>query len=328
MAAELAHLLSPYVDIGMVYFDAKKGYLWHNSHQISFRDVFRSIPALSCDVLHTHTLRPDVFSAIRKIFLPKIKTVTTLHNYFYEEYRLEYPLIPGTIGIIAHHLSLKNKNALVAITPHMKWFYESKGFREVTYIPNTRIITDASSENQKLIRQLTTWADGHTMLMTIGTVNERKNLHTILPLLKLHDEYRWVHVGDGPLMKALRESVDELNLTHRVYFTGYVPEGNQLLQAADLLLLPSLSEGFPLVVLEAFQRRVPVVANTIPAFEGLFTDEILQCVVENATDFAETVACALACRGDITSRAIQRFEAEFSPQAVANAYLRLYESIL
>ncbi|MFN4300032.1 MAG: glycosyltransferase family 4 protein [Thermaurantimonas sp.] len=328
VAHDLVLTLQKKITISIAYFDEKAGYRWDNGQKLFFLKAFELFGIQEYDIFHSHTLRPDIFTFIHKLLKPKTTTVCTLHNYFYEEYRLEYPKIPALIGILAHHWSLRNKSALVAITPHMQRFYQQKGFKNIHYIPNTRILKPPAEDNHKIAENIKKWADGNTLLMTLGTANERKNLQAVLPVLKKNPDWRWVHVGDGPLLPELKTEVEHLRLHNRVYFAGYVSDGNQLLSVADVLLLPSLSEGFPLVVLEAFQRRVPVVLNDIPTFEGLFSDEVVKCNVKEELQFSRAIHFALEHRDSLCMNATARFDAEFSPQAVATAYLRLYESLL
>lgn len=74
---------------------------------------------------------------------------------------------------------------------------------------------------------------------------------------------RLVLVGDGPEYGRTRELVDGLGLADRVHFVGVVDEVAPLLAAADLLLLPSETESFGLVALEAMASGVPVVASRV-----------------------------------------------------------------
>lgn len=70
------------------------------------------------------------------------------------------------------------------------------------------------------------------------------------------------------LSKRLRSSVERLNRDReRVVFTGYVSTENarRLIEKADALVLPSLSEGFGLPVLEAFAARTPVLCSNTTA---------------------------------------------------------------
>ncbi len=70
-------------------------------------------------------------------------------------------------------------------------------------------------------------------------------------------------VGDGPDYGRTQALVHELGLADRVHFVGVVDEVAPLLSAADLLLLPSETESFGLVALEAMASGVPVVASRV-----------------------------------------------------------------
>jgi L-malate glycosyltransferase len=74
---------------------------------------------------------------------------------------------------------------------------------------------------------------------------------------------RLVLVGDGPEYARTRELVETLGLGSSVRYVGVVDEVAPLLKAADLLLLPSETESFGLVALEAMASGVPVVASDV-----------------------------------------------------------------
>ena len=70
-------------------------------------------------------------------------------------------------------------------------------------------------------------------------------------------------VGDGPLRGALPALADSLGLNGRVHFLGARADADALIERLDVLVVPSLSEGSPLVVLEAMHAGVPVVATAV-----------------------------------------------------------------
>jgi len=74
---------------------------------------------------------------------------------------------------------------------------------------------------------------------------------------------RLILVGDGPDAAVARERAEALGLSDRVTFVGVVDRVAPLLAKADLLLLPSSTESFGLVALEAMASGVPVVASDV-----------------------------------------------------------------
>jgi glycosyltransferase involved in cell wall biosynthesis len=76
-------------------------------------------------------------------------------------------------------------------------------------------------------------------------------------------------VGDGPLRQDLEVRAAQLRLQERVHFLGFRPDARELVSLLDVLVVPSLSEGAPLVILEAMMAGVPVVASAIGGIPDL-----------------------------------------------------------
>ena len=74
---------------------------------------------------------------------------------------------------------------------------------------------------------------------------------------------RLILIGDGPDMPIAREQAEDLGVLDRVKFVGVVDEVATLLNKADLFLLPSSTESFGLVALEAMASGVPVIASDV-----------------------------------------------------------------
>ena len=89
-------------------------------------------------------------------------------------------------------------------------------------------------------------------------------------ILEVIPEARFLLIGDGPLRADLEGLARELNIHDRVIFTGFRSDIPELLSAVDILVVPSLLEGFPMIMLEAMAMAKPIVATQI---EGI-TEQI------------------------------------------------------
>ncbi len=149
---------------------------------------------------------------------------------------------------------------------------ESVHWDRISVLPNAvdveRFVPPA--DRDALRRQLG-W-EGHTVLLTVARLVERKGLDHVLMALRdardLPENWLYVIGGKGPLEDRLREMVREMGLQDRVRFLGFVPDENLpgLYGAADLFIEPNReingdTEGFGIVFLEANACGVPVIGG-------------------------------------------------------------------
>lgn len=83
-----------------------------------------------------------------------------------------------------------------------------------------------------------------------------------------------VLVGGGPEKNALNSQISKLNLGNYVLLTGEKPHGDIpiWLAASDVFAFPSLTEGFPTVILEAMASGLPIVATNITGLPEIIED--------------------------------------------------------
>ena len=82
----------------------------------------------------------------------------------------------------------------------------------------------------------------------------------------------FVFCGDGPCQKELEKQSIELEISGICHFVGFRRDLKEIFQAMDLLVLPSLTEGLPNVVLEAFACAKPVVATDVGGVPEIVED--------------------------------------------------------
>ncbi|BBL81178.1 glycosyl transferase [Rubrobacter xylanophilus] len=88
-------------------------------------------------------------------------------------------------------------------------------------------------------------------------------LRAVARIAPLAPDVRFLVVGDGPLREELAGLAGRLGLRGRVSFLGYRPDAREIIRRLDVLVVPSFTEGAPLVVLEAMASGVPVVASAV-----------------------------------------------------------------
>jgi len=106
-------------------------------------------------------------------------------------------------------------------------------------------------------------------------------LHAFFMLTKSVRDVELVLVGDGPLRKRLECMSNRMGLTGKVIFTGYIKNPLDVMREFDILVVPSLYEGCPSVILEAFSADVPVLGGNAGGIPELLKAEQLLFPVSN-----------------------------------------------
>jgi glycosyltransferase involved in cell wall biosynthesis len=118
---------------------------------------------------------------------------------------------------------------------------------------------------------------------------------------KIHEEMpdaRLILVGDGQERERLTAMSIQLGIQKYVQFIGAVPreEVKTYMQQADVFVLPSLSEGFPNVILEAMACGLPIIASRVGGIPDIITNDTNGYLVEaeDANDLANKIILLLS----------------------------------
>lgn len=169
----------------------------------------------------------------------------------------------------------------------------------------------------------------------VGRLNPVKNVDLILDAVAILGDAApdVLIVGDGPEGDRLRRRAGELGLGGRVRFVGARPDVEAFLRAADLFVLPSVSEGVPLALLEAMASGLPVIATAVGGIRQLVQDGTtgLQVQSEDPKGLAQAMARVLDDRGlaERLGRGAREWAVgHVAPERVVGEYLELYRQVL
>ena len=104
----------------------------------------------------------------------------------------------------------------------------------------------------------------HWLAGYVGRLSSEKGpdlfLDTLIPLCQRHPRLEAVMLGDGPERDVLQARIDAAGLTGRIRLPGFQNDMRQWMTRLDALVISSRTEGTPMILLEAMQDGVPVVA--------------------------------------------------------------------
>ena len=112
-------------------------------------------------------------------------------------------------------------------------------------------------------------------ILLIGRIAEEKNFRLVFEAL-LHipkNVWQLTIVGDGPNIDKLKQFISKHKISNRVRFAGYQQDVEKFYKNADLLIISSVSEGCPLVALEAMSYGVLVLSTSVGYMPILLDDK-------------------------------------------------------
>lgn len=152
-------------------------------------------------------------------------------------------------------------------------------------------------------------------------------------ILHRHSDVFLVLAGYGPGESGLRSEAESLGVAHRVRFAGKVRSMAEVLGCLDIFVLPSLSEGLPMAILEAMGAEVPIVASRVGGVPSALEDgQSALLVPAGEPDALAGAINALLGSSELSARLAHHAKAvfveRFSASAMAEGYSRLYEAAL
>jgi glycosyltransferase involved in cell wall biosynthesis len=139
--------------------------------------------------------------------------------------------------------------------------------------------------------------------------------------------------GTGLLEQDLRRQISDLGVTGTVKLIGFQPDIKLLYQIADIFVLPSLSEGSPMVLLESMISRIPVVTTKVGGIPETVADGETGLVVPpaNPEALAEALNSLLANperAAKLSEAAYIRARDCYSPELYNSRVIAAFEDIL
>jgi glycosyltransferase involved in cell wall biosynthesis len=120
--------------------------------------------------------------------------------------------------------------------------------------------------------------DERKMVVSAGRLSPEKGHRLLVEAIgKLRgnsSDTHFVFCGDGPCKKDLEKQSKELGISEICHFAGFRRDLKDIFQTMDLMVLPSLTEGLPNVVLEAFACAKPVVATRVGGVPEIVEDGV------------------------------------------------------
>lgn len=309
--------------------------LEHNAPrlQTAVREVSAHLTRLGAKVLCCHGYKPDILGLLagRRARVP---VVSISHGWTAATLKVR-------LNEVIDRLSLLAMDRVVCVSESQARRVRRAGIagRRVVVIRNA-IDPEAAAPREPSARSelLALFAEAPRLIVgAAGRLSPEKGYGVFVEaaavIAREVPDAGFVQFGDGPLRDNLARRVEQLGLAGRFVFAGFRTDLARVLPSLDLFVLPSYTEGLPVVVLESFAAGVPVVATAVGGTPEVVSDgengrlvpagdpsELARRVIEMLAD--DSARQEMGRRG----RALVLDEFTFARQA--EDYRRFFESLL
>ncbi|MCD4677444.1 MAG: glycosyltransferase family 4 protein [Desulfobacula sp.] len=226
------------------------------------------------DVLHSHGYKGNILMGFIPKYIRKIPLICTLHGYtstsgfsrmkIYEWldtfiHRYLDAVVLVNKGML-NHPKLKNRSHLYSKVINNGIPVDDSDLTPENNNPNN---TDISLQ-KKLIEN---FAGKRFVIGAIGRLTLEKGFKYLINAFSLVFQQKkdicLVIIGEGQEEQFLKKLISQHNLDRHVLMTGYIDNARRMLPCFDLFIIPSLTEGLPITLLDAMYAKVPVIASKV-----------------------------------------------------------------
>jgi teichuronic acid biosynthesis glycosyltransferase TuaC len=295
------------------------------------REIEKGFPF---DLIHAHTVYPDGFAAVMLGRALKRPIVITIHGGDVTMYFKRY--LWRKLGLWA----LSNADQVIAVSDSLcRMVVEEYGTEgdKVTVIPNGIDITRFVPMPRDEALAKLGLEDEVSRILFVGGIERSKGIDYLLRAAKrlmetFHRPVQFLLVGEGRYEQGAKLLAKELGIAGAVTFAGKRPntEIPLWINACDLVALPSLSEGFGVVLIEAMACGKPVVAtrcggpeDTVNAGTGILVSP------GNEAALAKALQEVLSNRHQFDPKKIRQHAVDnYAYDRIASRILGVYRQVL
>jgi glycosyltransferase involved in cell wall biosynthesis len=297
--------------------------------------LVRLLHAGHFDILHSHLFRADIYAglAVARLGERRPLLVSTRHNddrFFLNPF----------VGLVHYGVSAR-QDLIIAISDHIARFTVSRGVRHPERVRRVYhgleppVMQALEREGQHIRHELGIGPDAF-LVGNVGRLALQKgqrHLIAAMPLLlERVPRARAIIAGGGDLEDYLRDLANEMGVGERVHVLGPRKDVPALMHAIDVFVMPSIWEGFGLVLLEAMAAGRPIVASRVATIPEVVADGETGLLVPAGDPLALATALAeLADQPEVAARmgeaGRERLRRQFSVEKMVGDTELLYREL-
>jgi glycosyltransferase involved in cell wall biosynthesis len=220
--------------------------------------IHKLIREIQPNIIHTHLFQPRIYTSIAHLFYKRAVLITQKHSIVNPR--------KHNVFILFEMISISMNKKVIAISESVK-----KSLIKYEFIPEKKIFVlpnciDYQKYNNAMIRESIP-NNKELVIGTVGRLEREKGLNYLLLAMKIilsrFPSIKLDIIGDGSAQAELKNLSIKLHISNSVNFFGKFVDVIPFYNKMDIFVLPSILEGFGIVLLEAMAAGIPIVATNV-----------------------------------------------------------------
>jgi len=319
-----------YKGIDVVYFTMRRGLNFSGIVKI-----YSFIKKNDIKIVHSHGYKTNIFLGLIRPFLPMVQVITTIHGWAKEFADRKLAVYEKTNCFFIRRFS---RSVAVSKAVYNDMIKRQIPSNKIKIIYNGIDINNAQhiERDKSSLREFFDIPKDVLLIGTAGRFVKEKGMDVFIKgagiFLQNYPNAFFLIAGDGPLLSQLRSLASQLSIEHKIRFLGFVDKIYDFLYALDIFVLCSLTEGLPIVLLEALNAGCPTVCSCVGGIpevidntEGLLIEPgIPNALSERLLLLSEDVAF----RNKIAFSGKSKVVETFSSEKMGCNYVNLYNKLM
>lgn len=297
----------------------------------AIRNIRGSLKENRVSIIHSHDYKSDLYGLIASRGLG-IRNIVTVHGSTRDSLRKKLYLF------ITERFIYRFVDKLIAvsgeISQYLKKYHDAK---RIELIRNGIDLSFLENEKKGKREDFLSQLNGRKVFAVIGRLfpdkGHRYFLKAFASFSKDHPIVSGIIVGDGPSKNEIINQLRELKLDYNVKILGNCSDMQTIYENIDFLVIPSLREGLPYVLLEAMAYKVPVLASAVGDIPHLIKDGITGYLVQPGDAdglkkrMEEMITQPFKCK-EMAEKAHQLVLEKYSADKMVRKTEALYDAVL
>lgn len=306
---------------------------------IAIRKISSLLRLGQIDIIHAHNGRAVLMSIAAIITVGKGRCIVTQH--FIKPAHTLRSFLSRLIYRSIHRWVNKKIDHFIAVSKAVYQAMIARGDAEcqrISIIPHGMRIPDREKiESPSNIRRKLNVQNHVPLIVCLSRLEKEKNISLLIDAMHVVSKhisfFKCVIAGEGHQNNQLLAKVETLGLGSYINLIGFYKDVFSLINAADILVLPSSIEPFGLVLLEAMAYKKPVVATRCGGPSEIVIDGQTGLLIEplNADDLAQAILRLLndpkTCKS-MGENGFRRFREKYTAQRMAKDTIEVYKQVM